>query len=212
MSEQKKIVSKGKVPATEEEKLKLAEQIKSTLLTVNDFNLDGAISIFNKSIVYIPQYKLDVLNWIVDCRLKMRDKFYQTFGQPISKDEFEGDGYGSLKNKTGSRVNYLAQMIARVNEYNSNNEFLTNTCKVEVNRLVEDFNNAINIISLRCKEYYANNNISTYEKSPVKPQLDQYMNVMYDAVRIYNRKFEDYNTMLMQQSLQKNIDQKPTNE
>ena len=205
MSEQKKIVSKGKIPATEEDMKALENNIYTSLMIAPDRILDGVI-VNNESIMSrMGEYEVHVRDkaaYVINSRNTIRRQFYRVFGSKIEKDEITLGK--KLSTCEGSRMNLMIFLIDRVREING-----VGSCayyKNEVDRILQDYNDAIQLTITKYKEcqkeYGEELDLKPYEESEVKEQLDTFTNCMYDAVRVFNRTIEDNQMNLAEAKIQ----------
>lgn len=193
MGEQK-ILSKGKVPATEKEVNEMLDNIKLSLMTLPDSQIYKLDKLLNEVDQYIDQPTRNGINSDVDFRSTIRTRFYRTFNEEITSEEI--DDKGRLINGKKTRMWYLTCMYTRMRYFNGGT-FFNPEHQIEVKRIAEDFNAAVMCIVNKYKEYSSvNDDALPYEKSPIKTQIDDIVNSMNDSLRLYNRNLEDHNIML----------------
>lgn len=193
--EAQKILSKGKAPATQEDINMILEEIKEILLTYPDYMISKADALY---LTIRDKINNDTEKGImndIDARNVIRTRFYQTFAADIRKDEF--DDKGRLKINEKSRMWYLIYLHTRMTQMNSGEHF-DKMYQIEVKRIMDDFNKAINAIITKYKEYIENMivfnpDVLPYERSKLKHQIDLFINQMSDLFRLYERNLEDYN-------------------
>lgn len=182
-----KILSKGKVPATKEEISEMLDTIEICIDTLNSNELAG----LQKKINELPEdCNTDHIRYGMKYRIDLALNLYRIFGEPFHEADFTTSGNLSILEYT--RVAYLNYMCSRLSLYNSDKRYLTPYYKYEVDKILEDFNIAINLTITRYNEFQKqhSNSYKLYECSPVKQRLDHLANMVYDYVRLYNRKYE----------------------
>ena len=190
MGEQK-ILSKGKVPATEKEVNEMLDNIKLSLMTLPDSQICKLGKLLDEVDQYIDQPTRNRINSDVDFRNTIRTRFYRTFNNEITSDEINDKG--RLINGKKTRMWYLTYMHTRMQYFNGG-VFFNPEHQIEVKHIAEDFNAAVMCIINKYKEYSSiNDDTLPYEKSPVKTQIDDIVNSMNDSLRLYNRNLAYYN-------------------
>jgi hypothetical protein len=189
MGEQK-ILSKGKVPATEKEIKEVVDTIICTIDSVNDNDLSKVKPLLDKYEEYLSDDDRRSINRKINYRTTLRTNFYKTFGVEFVQDDLT-TSY-SLSIETNSKFSYLVYMNTRLSLYNSDRKYLEGVYKYEVDKLLEDFNAAVNLIITKYGEYQEQNRntYKLYKFSPIKKQIDSLTNSVYDNVRLYNRNYE----------------------
>ena len=189
MGEQK-ILSKGKVPAAKEEIEEVVDTIICTIDSVNDNDLSKVKTLLDKYEGYLSDDDRKLINKKIYYRTTLRTKFYNVFGSNFTEDDLT-TSY-SLSISTNSKFSYLVYMNTRLSLYNSDKKYLSGIYKYEVDKLLEDFNNAVNLIITKYGEYQEQNRntYKLYKFSPIKKQIDSLTNSVYDNVRLYNRNYE----------------------
>lgn len=189
MGEQK-ILAKGKVPATKEEIEEAVDIIVSTIDSVNDNDLSKVKPLLDKYEEYLSDDDRKSINKKVNYRMTLRTKFYKTFGAEFVQDDLTTSC--SLSIGTNSKFSYLVYMNTRLSLYNSDRKYLSGIYKYEVDKLLEDFNAAVNLIITKYSEYQEKNRntYKLYKCSPIKKQIDSLTNSVYDNVRLYIRNYE----------------------
>lgn len=186
MSEQK-ILAKNKVPATEAEISEMLDTIEICIYTLNSNELAG----LQKKINELPDGCITAgIHRRMKYRMDLALNLYRIFGEPFHEGEFTTSDDLSILEYT--RVAYLNCMCSRLSLYNSDKKYLAPYYKYEVDKILEDFNTAVNLIITRYNEFQKQNSNSykIYEYSHVKQTLDHLTNMVYDYVRLYNRKYE----------------------
>lgn len=206
MSEQK-ILPKGKVPATEEDIRALEDKIYSSLMIAPDRVLDGVIASNEAIISRMGEYEAEVRDktkYVINNRNIIRTMFYRTFGSEITKEEITLGK--KLSAHGGSRMNLMIFLIDRVREINK-----IGPCvyyRNEVDRILQDYNDAVQLTITKYKEYQKKygeeENLKLYEESEIKEQLDTFTNCMYDTIRVFNRTIEDDQMNIAEIKLQMN--------
>ena len=207
MSEQK-ILPKGKTPATEEDIKALENKIYTSLMIAPDRVLDGVITSNESIISRMGEHKVRIRNKvdnIINSRNTTRYNFYKTFGADFTKGEVES--FNSLFPPEGSRIIFIEFLVDRVTEINKIGPCLY--YKNEVDRILQDYNDAVKLTINKYKEYYQkkcgeDKNLKPYENSDIKKLLDVDSNRMYDAVRVFNRTIEDNQMNTAEVKLQMN--------
>lgn len=193
MGEQK-ILSKGKVPATEKEVNEMLDNIMLSLMTLPDSQICKLGKLLDEVDQYIDQPTRNGINSVVDFRNTIRTRFYRTFNNEITSDEINDKG--RLINGKKTRMWYLTYMYTRMQYFNGG-VFFNPEHQIEVKHIAEDFNSAVMCIVNKYKEYSSvNDDALPYEKSPIKTQIDDIVNSMNDSLRLYNRNLEYYNITL----------------
>lgn len=185
-----KMLAKGKVPATKEEIEGAVDIIISTIDSVNDNDLSKVKPLLDKYEGYLSDDDRRSINRKINYRTTLRTNFYKTFGVEFTQDDLT-TSY-SLSIGTNSKFSYLVYMNARLSLYNSDRKYLNGIYKYEVDKLLEDFNAAVNLIIIKYGEYQEQNRntYKLYKFSPIKKQIDSLTNSVYDNVRLYNRNYE----------------------
>ena len=189
MSEQK-ILAKAQIPATEKEIKEAVDTIICTIDSVNDNELFKVRNLLDKYEEYLSDDDRKSINRKVNYRMTLRTKFYNVFGSNFTEDDLT-TSY-SLSISTNSKFSYLNYMNTRLSLYNSDKKYLSGIYKYEVDKLLEDFNAAINLIITKYSEYQEQhrNTYKLYKFSPIKKQIDSLTNSVYDNVRLYTRNYE----------------------
>ena len=185
-----KMLAKGKVPATKEEIEEAVDIIISTIDSVNDNDLSKIKPLLDKYEGYLSDDDRRSINRKIKYRMTLRTKFYNAFGSDFTEDDLT-TSY-SLSIGTNSKFSYLVYMNTRLSLYNSDRKYLKGIYKYEVDKLLEDFNAAVNLIITKYGEYQEQNcnTYKLYKFSPIKKQIDSLTNSVYDNVRLYNRNYE----------------------
>ena len=189
--EAQKILSKGKVPANQEDINMVLEEIKEILLTYPDYMIPKANELY---LTIRDKISKDTEKGImddIDARNVLRTRFYQTFAADIKRDEF--DDKGRLKLNRKSRMWYFIYLHTRMAQMNSGEHF-SQMHQIEAKRIMSDFNEATNAIIAKYKEYSERHQgVLPYEKSELKHHIDLFINQTHDLFRLYERNLEDYN-------------------
>ena len=205
MSKQK-ILSKGNTPATKEDIKNLEDDIYTSLMITPDRVLDEVIENDNSIMSGMGNYEVrvrDKANNIIDSRNTIRYSFYKTFGADFTEEEAIFDiRYFTSKNL---RTHFISFLVDRVTAINTVGPCLY--YKNEVDRILQDFNDAIQITISKYNEYQKKHDKNTkpYEESDIKKLLDNYSNCMYDNIRIFNRTIEDNQITAAEAKLQMGV-------
>ena len=185
-----KMLAKGKVPATEKEIEEAVDIIISTIDSTNDNDLFKVKALLDKYEGYLSDDDRRSINRKIKYRMTLRTKFYNVFGSNFTEDDLT-TSY-SLSIETNSKFSYLVYMNTRLSLYNSDRKYLKGIYKYEVDKLLEDFNAAVNLIITKYSEYQEQNRnmYKLYKFSPIKKQIDSLTNSVYDNVRLYTRNYE----------------------